>query len=78
MTSNPPPAGLRAATPASPRLAGRPAVSAKRGRLLAVASAVGGGKTQAVCRCDVFLVNDSERKLCAVAQGTIRKAGQAG
>src|ERR1700748_3695831 len=49
--SNTSPPGVRTAptqpaTPASPRLAGRPAVSAKRGRLLAVASGKGGvGKT---------------------------------
>src|SRR3954468_8796614 len=50
--SNPPPPGVRTvpsqqqATPSAPRLAGRPAVSAKRGRLIAVASGKGGvGKT---------------------------------
>jgi len=51
----------------------RPAVGGDR--LLAVASVVGSGKTQAVCRCDVFLLADGERRLCAAAQGTIRKAG---
>jgi hypothetical protein len=35
---------------------------------------VGSGKTQAVCRCDIFLESGGERKLCAAAQGTIRKA----
>lgn len=50
----------------------RPAVNAER--LVAVATVVGSGKTQAVCRCDVFLERDGERKLCAAAQGTIRKA----
>jgi uncharacterized protein (TIGR00369 family) len=50
----------------------RPATDAER--LLAVASVVGSGKTQAVCRCDVFLVRGDERTLCAAAQGTIRKA----
>jgi uncharacterized protein (TIGR00369 family) len=44
-------------------------------RLLAVASVVGSGKTQAVCRCDVFMLRGDERTLCAAAQGTIRKAG---
>jgi uncharacterized protein (TIGR00369 family) len=44
-------------------------------RLLAVASVLGSGKSQAVCRCDVFQVTGDERKLCAAAQGTIRKAG---
>jgi uncharacterized protein (TIGR00369 family) len=43
--------------------------------LLAVATVVGSGKTQAVCRCDVFALSGGERKLCAAAQGTIRKAG---
>jgi uncharacterized protein (TIGR00369 family) len=50
----------------------RPAVG--NGRLLAVATVMGAGKTQAVCRCDVFVVNGEERKLCAAAQGTIHKA----
>jgi uncharacterized protein (TIGR00369 family) len=50
----------------------RPAVGE---RLHAVASVVGSGKTQAVCRCDVFMEAGGERKLCAAAQGTIRKAG---
>jgi uncharacterized protein (TIGR00369 family) len=50
----------------------RPAVNAER--LIAVATVIGSGKTQAVCRCDVFLERDGERKLCAAAQGTIRKA----
>jgi uncharacterized protein (TIGR00369 family) len=43
-------------------------------RLLAIATVVGSGKTQAVCRCDIFLERGGERKLCAAAQGTIRKA----
>jgi uncharacterized protein (TIGR00369 family) len=42
-------------------------------RLVAVATVVGSGRTQAVCRCDVFVERDGERKLCAAAQGTIRK-----
>lgn len=50
----------------------RPALDADR--LVAVATVVGSGKTQAVCRCDVFLEKNGERKLCAAAQGTIRKA----
>lgn len=51
----------------------RPAKDAER--LLAVATVVGSGKTQAVCRCDIFVVKGQERVLCAAAQGTIRKAG---
>lgn len=51
----------------------RPAKDAER--LLAVATVVGSGKTQAVCRCDIFVLRSGERTLCAAAQGTIRKAG---
>ncbi|MGE0333451.1 MAG: PaaI family thioesterase [Ramlibacter sp.] len=51
----------------------RPATQAER--LVAVATVVGSGKTQAVCRCDVYLQNGDDRKLCAAAQGTIRKTG---
>jgi uncharacterized protein (TIGR00369 family) len=43
-------------------------------RVLAVASVLGSGKTQAVCRCDIFVLRGAERTLCAAAQGTIRKA----
>lgn len=50
----------------------RPAKDADR--LLAVATVVGSGKTQAVCRCDIFVLRGQERTLCAAAQGTIRKA----
>lgn len=46
----------------------RPAIG---DRLIARAEAVHTGKSQAVCRCDVFVVKDGEEKLCAVAQGTI-------
>lgn len=49
----------------------RPATDADR--LVAEASVVGSGRTQAVCRCDVFLERAGERRLCAAAQGTIRK-----
>jgi uncharacterized protein (TIGR00369 family) len=48
----------------------RPAKDADR--LVAVATVVGSGRTQAVCRCDVFLERGGERKICAAAQGTIR------
>ena len=51
----------------------RPAKDAER--LLAVATVIGSGKTQAVCRCDIFVLRGAERRLCAAAQGTIRKAG---
>ena len=46
----------------------RPAVGE---RLIARAHAVHTSKSQAVCRCDVFVLKDGEEKLCAVAQGTI-------
>jgi uncharacterized protein (TIGR00369 family) len=48
----------------------RPAVGE---RLIARAEAVYAGKSQAVCRCDVFVVTGGEEKLCAVAQGTIAR-----
>jgi uncharacterized protein (TIGR00369 family) len=50
----------------------RPAANGER--LVAVATVLASGKTQAVCRCDVFLETGNEWKLCAAAQGTIRKA----
>jgi uncharacterized protein (TIGR00369 family) len=50
----------------------RPAVGQ---RLIARATAVAVSKSQAVCRCDVFAVNDGTEKLCAMAQGTIAKLG---
>ena len=46
----------------------RPAVG---DRLVARAEAVHVGKTQAVCRCEVFAVGATGEKLCALAQGTI-------
>jgi uncharacterized protein (TIGR00369 family) len=46
----------------------RPAVGDK---LIARAHAEATGKTQSVCRCNVYAVKDGEEKLCAVAQGTI-------
>jgi len=46
----------------------RPAIGE---RLIARAQAVHTGKTQSVCRCDVFVVQGGVEKLCAVAQGTI-------
>lgn len=50
----------------------RPAKDADK--LVAVATVVGSGRTQAVCRCDIYLERAGERKICAAAQGTIRKA----
>jgi uncharacterized protein (TIGR00369 family) len=51
----------------------RPAVGEQ---LIARAEAVHAGRTQAVCRCEVFAVKDGAEKLCAVAQGTIVKLAQ--
>jgi uncharacterized protein (TIGR00369 family) len=48
----------------------RPAVGDK---LIARASAVGTGKRQVVCRCDVFVLKGGEEKLCATAQGTVTR-----
>ena len=39
--------------------------------LIARAVVVSFGRSQAVCRCDVFAVTGGEEKLCAAAQGTI-------
>lgn len=39
--------------------------------LVARASVIHAGKTQAVCRCEIFSIVDGDEKLCAVAQGTI-------
>lgn len=44
--------------------------------IVARASVIYEGKTQAVCRCDVYSVKDGKESLCAVAQGTIHKIGQ--
>ncbi|MEJ6005629.1 PaaI family thioesterase [Paucibacter sp. AS339] len=48
----------------------RPAVGE---RLIVRASADAVSKSQAVCRCDVFVVQAGLEKLCALAQGTIVK-----
>ena len=51
----------------------RPAIDAER--LVAVATVLASGRSQAVCRCDVFLDRAGPRELCAAAQGTIRTVG---
>lgn len=51
----------------------RPAVGE---RLIARAEAQAVSKTQAVCRCEVFVVKDAAEKLCALAQGTIVRLAQ--
>jgi uncharacterized protein (TIGR00369 family) len=45
--------------------------------IIARATAVQAGKSQAVCRCDIFAVNDGKEILCAVAQGTIARLSAA-
>ncbi len=51
----------------------RPAVGTT---LITRATVVYASKTQAVCRCDVFAAAEGKETLCAVAQGTIARAGQ--
>ena len=51
----------------------RPAIGES---LIARASVIHAGKSQAVCRCDVFVTANAEDKLCATAQGTIVRLGQ--
>jgi uncharacterized protein (TIGR00369 family) len=46
----------------------RPAIGQ---RLVARAEAVHSGRTQAVCRCEVYSIDGGVEKLCAIAQGTI-------
>ena len=41
--------------------------------IIARATAIYAGKTQAVCRCAVFAVKDAKESLCATAQGPITK-----
>lgn len=43
--------------------------------LLARASVISAGKTQAVCQCQVVAINDGEERVVAVAQGTITRIG---
>ena len=45
--------------------------------LVARASVVHSGRNQAVCRCDVFVSSQGAETLCATAQGTITRLGQA-
>lgn len=42
-------------------------------RLIARARAEHVGRTQAVCRCEVFVLREGVEKLCAIAQGTIAR-----
>ncbi len=43
--------------------------------LIARASVIYKGRTQAVCRCDLYTLSEAGEKLCAVAQGTISLMG---
>lgn len=52
----------------------RPAVGEQ---LIARAATAHVARNQAVCRCEVFAVKDGQEKLCAIAQGTIAKLGEA-
>ena len=45
--------------------------------LIARAQVIHAGKSQAVCRCDVFSSDNQGERLCATAQGTIAKLGTA-
>ncbi|MGD9946642.1 MAG: PaaI family thioesterase [Burkholderiaceae bacterium] len=45
-------------------------------RLIARAKVLHAGRSQAVCRCDLFMVDGGDERLCAVAQGTISRIGE--
>jgi len=45
--------------------------------IIARATVIHAGKNQAVCRCDIYAVTGTAENLCATAQGTITKNGQA-
>jgi uncharacterized protein (TIGR00369 family) len=47
--------------------------AARNGRLVAKANVTSGTRNLAICRCEVYEVNDVDAILCAVAQGTIWK-----
>jgi uncharacterized protein (TIGR00369 family) len=44
--------------------------------LVARATVIYSSKSQAVCRCDVFVSNEGKESLCATSQGTIAKIDQ--
>jgi uncharacterized protein (TIGR00369 family) len=44
--------------------------------LIARATVIYSSKTQGVCRCDVFVINEGNENLCAVSQGTIARISQ--
>jgi len=39
--------------------------------LVARATVIDQGKRRTVCRCEIFMIDGEEEKLCAVAQGTV-------
>jgi len=41
--------------------------------LVARATVIYSSKSQAVCRCDVFVSDEGKESLCATSQGTIAK-----
>lgn len=49
----------------------RPAIGDE---LVAQATVISSGKSQAVCQCQVLAIKDGEERMVAFAQGTIRKA----
>jgi len=51
----------------------RPAIGSD---LIARATVVSSSRTQAVCRCDLYVVGEDKEELCAVSQGTIARMGQ--
>ena len=44
--------------------------------IVARAKVIYAGKSQAVCRCDIYAGSGGKENLCATAQGTITKIGQ--
>lgn len=51
----------------------RPAVGSA---LIARAEVIYASRTQAVCRCEIFVAREGKEELCAVAQGTIVRTGR--
>ncbi|MCF8038722.1 MAG: PaaI family thioesterase [Desulfohalobiaceae bacterium] len=45
--------------------------------ILVRAEVVSSGRTQAVCRCEIFAVSDGKEALCAIALGTIAGTSRA-
>ncbi|MCF8106759.1 MAG: PaaI family thioesterase [Desulfohalobiaceae bacterium] len=45
--------------------------------ILVRAEVVSSGRTQAVCRCEIFAVSDGKEALCAIALGTIAGTNRA-